>query len=215
MTQSCDDPLMTQSCYDAPSRYAAIIRAGEALLCEGYDKAQPQLIAKTAGVSVGLFYRYFASKRELLTDVVKCHLKNLHCQLAEEVVLYDHPVEALKCYLVLTLRYFRKHQGLIKLFFMEIGYGDVEATERLKAARQTNRDILRVILQRGISQQVFLDQNALDVEMAITSIIGTINWSLYNLLVVQNKDIEPDELADRILSFMSRSLVQCKDSGQC
>jgi AcrR family transcriptional regulator len=196
-------------------KYNAIIRAGEALLCEGYDKAQPQLIAKTAGVSVGLFYRYFANKRELLTDVVKCHLKNLHGQLVEEVARCDQPVEALKCYLVLTLRYFRKHQGLIKLFFMEIGYGDVEATERLKGPRQTNRDILQAILQRGISQQVFLDQDALDVEIAINSIIGTINWSLYNLLVVQNKDIEPDELAARIMSFISRSLVRCKDSRQC
>lgn len=198
---------MSQNFDNASSNYDAIIRAGEALLSEGYEKAQLRVIAESAGVSVGLFYRYFANKRELLAAVLEQHHINLQAQIVQEVARCTHPLEGLECVILLTLRYFRRHQGFIKLFFMEIGYGDAEVTRQLKGVRQAYRDILLAILQEGISKQVFLDQNVLDVEIAINSIVGTITWSVYNTLVVQNKDLEPDELAARILSFISRSLL--------
>jgi hypothetical protein len=53
----------------------------------------------------------------------------------QEIEQYCDPVEALQTVLILTLRYFQVHQGLIKLFFMQIGYGDEIATEKLREAR--------------------------------------------------------------------------------
>lgn len=199
---------MSKSFDNTSNKYDAIMRAGEALLSEGYEKAQLRSIAELAGVSLGLFYRYFANKRELLAAVLERHHIYLQTQIVEEVALCDHPLDALECVILLTLRYFRQHQGFIKLFFMEIGYGDAEVTEKLKKVRQSYRNILLEILENGISKQVFLDQDILDVEVAINSIIGTIAWSVYNTLVVKNKDIEPEDLAAKIFSFMSRSLLK-------
>ena len=199
---------MSQPRYNVSSRYDAILKAGEVLLCEGYEKAQPQLIAKTAGVSVGLFYRHFDNKQELLTAIMARRLGTLPSQIAQNVKQCANPLDALECVLTSTLHYFHTNQGLIKLFFMEIGYGDATATKQLKGARQTYRNILLSILEDGITQGIFLDANKLDVQIAVNSIVGTINWSLYDLLVVQNKDIEPEELAHRILSFLLRSLTQ-------
>ena len=194
--------------YDPVNRYDAILRAGEILLCEGYDSAQPQLIAKMAGVSVGLFYRHFKNKQRLLTTIMAHHLNALHAQIAQDIQQCTYPIDALQCVLVSTLRYFRTHQGLIKLFFMEIGYGDAEATQHLKGARQTYRNLLMSVLLDGIAKEVFLDQKTLDVQIAVNSIVGTINWSLYDLLVVHNEDIEPEELAQRLLSYFLRSLAR-------
>ena len=170
----------TQPRYDVAGRYTALLQAGEVLLCEGYDKAQPQLIADTAGVSVGLFYRHFKNKQELLTGIMVRHLGILHQQIAQAVAQGTHPASALHTVLVLTLRYFQAHQGLIKLFFMQIGYGDTTATQQLRDARQRYRNILLTILQNGIAQGIFLMSDVLDVEIAINSIIGTINCSLYD-----------------------------------
>lgn len=200
------EPLQPR--YDVASRYAALLQAGEVLLCEGYDKAQPQLIAKTAGVSVGLFYRHFKNKQELLTAIMVRHLGILHRQIAQEIKQYTNPAEALHCVLVSTLRYFRTHQGLIKLFFMQIGYGDTTATEHLYDARQTYRNILLFILEDGIAKGVFLTPDVLDLQIAVNSTIGTINWSLYDMLVVKNEDIEPDELAKKLTSHLLRSLMR-------
>ena len=206
---------MSQPRYNVSSRYDAILKAGEVLLCEGYEKAQPQLIAQRAGVSVGLFYRHFDNKQGLLTAIMVRHLGTLHSQIAQDVKQCANPIDALECVLISTLRYFRTNQGLIKLFFMEIGYGDATATKQLKDARQTYRNILLSILGDDISQGILLDQDRLDVQIAVNSIVGTINWSLYDLLVVQNQDIEPEELAKRILSFLLPSLTRPENLVQC
>jgi AcrR family transcriptional regulator len=196
----------SQSRYDIEGRYAALLEAGEALLCNGYDSAQPKLIAKTAGVSIGLFYRHFKNKQELLTAIMVNHLGILHCQIIQEIEQNFDPVEALNIILILTLRYFEIHQGLIKLFFMQIGYGNAIATEQLREARQTYRNILESILQSGITRGVFVTSDDLDVQIAINSIIGTINWSLYDLLIVKNESIEPDDLAKRLSVHILRGL---------
>lgn len=196
----------SQPRYDIEGRYAALLVAGEALLCNGYDSAQPQVIAETAGVSIGLFYRHFKNKQELLTAIMVHHLGILHRQIIEEVEQCFNPVESLRIVLILTLRYFHTHQGLIKLFFMQVGYGDAIATEQLREARQTYRDILASILQSGITEGIFCTSDILDVQIAINSIIGTINWSLYDLLIVRNEAIEPDDLAVRLLAHLLRGL---------
>ncbi len=192
--------------YDIEGRYAALLAAGESLLCDGYEGAQPKLIAKTAGVSVGLFYRHFKNKQELLAAIMRARLEDLHCQIRQELEQYADPVQALQCVLTLTLRYFQAHQGLIKLFFMQVGYGDAIATEQLREVRQSYRDILAQILLSGIESSVFLSADVLDMSIAISSIIGTINWSLYDLLIVKGEDIEPDDLAQKLLTHLLRGL---------
>jgi AcrR family transcriptional regulator len=192
--------------YDVEGRYAALLEAGEALLCSGYDNVQPQRIAKASGVSVGLFYRHFKNKQELLTAIMIRHLSILHRQIKAEIEHSLTPVDALQIVLVSTLKYFQAHQGLIKLFFMHIGYGDVTATEHLQDARQTYRDIWETILRTGMTTGVFLSSDTLDIQIAISSIIGTINWSLYDLLIVKNESIEPDRLAHKLSLHILRSL---------
>ena len=196
----------SQSRYDVEGRYTALLEAGETLLCDGYDSAQPRLIAKTAGVSIGLFYRHFKNKQELLAAIMVHHLGILHRQLMQKMEHSPHPVESLSTVLILTLRYFQAHQGLIKLFFMQIGYGNESATAQLREARQTYRNILESILQSGITKGVFLTLDDLEIQIAINSIIGTINWSLYDLVIVNNKAIEPDDLAARLSKHILRGL---------
>jgi AcrR family transcriptional regulator len=200
--------------YDIEGRYLALLEAGEVVLCEGYDRAQPQLVAKTAGVSVGLFYRHFKNKQELLTAIVVRHLGILHNAIVQEVESCPNPIEALHIVLISTLRYFQAHQGLIELFFMQIGYGNAIATEQLRETRQTYREILESILRLGIAEGVFLNPDILDVQIALNGIIGTINWSLYDLLIVKNENIQPDELAKRLLVHILRSLGH-KSGADC
>lgn len=195
-----------QSRYDVEGRYVALLEAGEALLCDGYDSAQPRLIAQTADVSVGLFYRHFKNKQELLAAITVHHLAILHRQIQLESLHSSDPVAALKRVLISTLRYFQAHRGLIKLFFMQIGYGGTSTIEKLQEPRQTYRDILASILQSGIDQDVFIALDDSEIQIAINSIIGTINWSLYDLLIVKDEDIEPDDLAAKLSKHMLRSL---------
>lgn len=201
-------PKPVQPRYNVAGRLTALLDAGEKLLCEGYDKAHPQLIANTAGVSVGLFYRHFKNKQELLTAIMVRHLNQLHSRIAQAIQPGFHPSEALYTLLLLTLQYFHQHQGLIKLFFMQIGYGDATATEHLREARQTYRNLLLMIIEAGIAQGLFLPPDILDTQLAINSIIGTINWSLYDRLVVKNEMIDPESFAQKLSVHLLRSLTK-------
>ena len=189
--------------YDIEGRYTALLDAGEILLCEGYDSAKPREIAEMAGVSVGLFYRHFQNKQELLTAITVRHLGILHDRIERALERDLDSVRALNTVLVLTLKYFQEHQGSIKLFFMQIGYGNATATEQLKEARERYRRILQSIIQQGIDKNVFV---SLDVRVAINSIIGTINWTLYDLLIVSEQNIEADKLAEKLEAHILRGL---------
>lgn len=198
----------SQPRYNVAERYTALLNAGEVLLCQGYDQAQPKLIAEKAGVSVGLFYRHFKNKRELLTEIMVQHLEKLHTQIAYALEKNLEVEMALQTVLLLTLDYFHQHQQIVKLFFLEVGYGDFTATEKLNQARQNYRNFLRKIITAGIKQKILLNSELLDIELAINSIIGTINWSLYDLLIVQNTSFDPESFMQKLLPHLLRSLRQ-------
>ena len=80
------------------------------------------------------------------------------------------------------------------------------ATAKLNRARQTYRNFLSEIIEAGIEQKVFLNRELLDVDLAINSIIGTINWSIYDLLIVQQKSLDPDRFINQLLPHLLRSL---------
>jgi AcrR family transcriptional regulator len=193
---------------DLTGRLTALLDAGESLFVQGSDTAQPQLIADTAGVSVGLFYRHFRNKQELLTAIMIRHLDCLHSQISQALIPSLSPVESLHTLLLLTSQYFQKQQGLIKLFFMQIGYGDATATQQLQPTRQTYRTLWLQVIEAGIAQEVFLPPDQLDVQLAINSIIGTINWSLYDLLVVNNQTFDPEAFAQKLTIHLLRGLTQ-------
>lgn len=185
--------------YDVEGRYQSLLEAGEKLLCEGYDQAQPKRIAAEAGVSVGLFYKHFGSKRDLLAAVMVYRLGILHQQIEEALaaplsIRTAHqfsPEQLLEIIIVRTLTYFQSHQGLIRLFFMQIGYGDEQATRQLSEVRANYRRILRSVIERGIQQRCFVRMDFSEIEMLVSSIVGTLNWTIYERLGTEGRDLKP------------------------
>ena len=197
-------------------RYQLLLAAGEALLCEGYDQAQPKRIAKAASVSVGLFYKHFSSKRELLAAVMVYRLGRLHELIEKAIADKPFPERSLVTVIAQTLAYFQTHQGLAKLFFMQIGYGDEQATEQMSEARANYRRILRSVIEGGIQQKHFLamESAGLEIETLVSSIVGTINWTIYEQLVVKQHDIDPQVTTDRLVVLFLRGIqLEFVDGG--
>ena len=205
---------MQQPRYDIEGRYQSLLAAGETLLCEGYDQAQPKRIAKAAGVSVGLFYKHFSSKRELLTAVMVHRLGRLHQLIENAVADEPSPERSLVAVIAQTLAYFQTHQGLAKLFFMQIGYGDEQATEQMSEARASYSRILRSVIEGGIQQKHFLAMEPLEIETLVSSIVGSINWTIYEQLVVKQHNIDPQVMTDRLVVFFLRGIqLESVDGG--
>jgi len=192
--------------YDVEGRYQALLDAGESLLCKDYEQAHPKRVAQAAGVSVGLFYKRFNNKRELLTAVMVRRLEDLHQRIETAISEQMSSEDALKLLIFETLTYFHRHEGLISLFFMEIGYGDTDSTQQMKTARENYRRLLCSVLTRGIQQEEFVKLTPTELELTISSIVGTINWTLYEVLVVKEGNIDPLSLKDSLMALFLRGL---------
>ena len=59
-------------------RIAIRIAAARIFAAQGVDRASMSAIAKACGISKALIYHYYASKAELLFDILACHLKGLN-----------------------------------------------------------------------------------------------------------------------------------------
>lgn len=155
---------------------------------------------------MGLFYKHFSSKRELLAAVMVHRLGSLHPLIEEAIDRESSPEHSLEVVIAQTLTYFQKHQSLAKLFFMQIGYGDAQSTELLSPARENYRRILRLVIEDGIQQKHFLAMEPLEIETLVSSIIGTINWTIYEQLVAKQHDIDAHAMTDRLVVLFLRGI---------
>ena len=96
----------------------------------------------------------------------------------------------------------RRRNGYEKEFLYQLSF----VTTKLTRARQTYRNFLREIIETGIEQKIFLDRRCLNVELAINSIVGTVNWSIYNSLIVREESLDPDRFIQQLLPHLLRSL---------
>ena len=89
---------------------------------------------------------------------------------------------------------------------MQIGYGDERATEQLSEARANYRRILRSVIEGGIQQKRFLAMEPLELETLVSSIIGTINWTIYEQLVVKQQELNAQATTNRLVVLFLRSI---------
>ena len=80
----------------ADQRVADILaRVRKAFIEKGFDGASMQDLARSAGISVGNFYRYFPSKSAIIEQLIACDLDEMQAEFAE-LIKSDHPMDALR-----------------------------------------------------------------------------------------------------------------------
>jgi AcrR family transcriptional regulator len=112
-------PVITQRRLQA--RYDSILQAAKHVFAErGYADASIGDIARRAGVSDGLVYRYFANKRDLLYHVLRVFYERLIKDL-EETVLRESGFEArLRSLIRGHMDVFVADAALCRLFISEV-----------------------------------------------------------------------------------------------
>lgn len=69
-----------------PSRKKTVLDAGIGEFAEhGYEKANINVIAKKAGISVGLMYKYFDTKEDLFLTCMDCAIDTMTTEISEVV----------------------------------------------------------------------------------------------------------------------------------
>jgi AcrR family transcriptional regulator len=128
-------------------RYRSILGAARRVFVEkGLEGAAMADVARAAGVSDGLLYRYFDSKRALLDAVLQEFYEGLLARLESEVLRIAGFEARLRRLVELHLQTFVENGGLCRLFIAEVRVAsNYPGSETQALNRRYTRVLLRIL----------------------------------------------------------------------
>lgn len=153
------------------NRRTAIIATATKLFAEGgYHPTSVQDIVDALGVGKGVFYWYFPSKDELLSEILRASLFDLRTAQEHAIGTLENPIERLEAGIRASVRWYAVNQDLLRvtLFcFTEERF----ARALLKGRRISTNDTAQHI-NDAIDRQLIPECNA---TLTATGIIGIID----------------------------------------
>src|ERR1700694_1623996 len=101
-------------------RESILAAASRVFSQKGFQAASIAEIAQAAGVSDGLVYKYFASKRDLLVSALTAFYERVISDLERQVELGDTFADRLRLLVQTHLGVFARDTGLCRLFISEV-----------------------------------------------------------------------------------------------
>ncbi len=103
-------------------------------------------IAKTAGVTEGLIYKYFKDKRDLLYQVLEEHFKKFLSQTEKDLEGVNGALEKLKVFLMSGLQSYANHRVFARIVILEVRNSpDYYESDAYQLVRKYNQIILEII----------------------------------------------------------------------
>ena len=134
-------------------RYDGILDAAKTVFArEGYEGASIAAVAKAAGVSDGLIYRYFANKRDLLDRVLEAFYERIIHDLEETVAQSRRFEERLHGLIRRHIEVFVADIDLCRLFISEVRVASDYQNSTTQKLNRRYTSILVGILDEAIKQ---------------------------------------------------------------
>ena len=189
---------------------------------KGYNNANINIIAKNAGISIGLMYKYFATKEDLFLTCISRGMVILQETL--ETILKSPNKLLKKAELVIraTCELSREYKNYIKLYNEITAEKDGERAVAFarEIESQTSRLYITAIAQALASGDVrqdlnprlfafFLDNLLLMLQFSFTCEYYKERLSLYTGVDIE--DLDDDEIVTQLLKFIESAFTFSKD----
>ena len=189
---------------------------------KGYNNANINIIAKNAGISIGLMYKYFATKEDLFLTCISRGMVILQETL--ETILKSPNKLLKKAELVIraTCELSREYKNYIKLYNEITAEKDGERAVAFarEIESQTSRFYITAIAQALASGDVrqdlnprlfafFLDNLLLMLQFSFTYEYYKERLSLYTGVDIE--DLDDDEIVTQLLKFIESAFTFSKD----
>lgn len=138
------------------TRQRLLKAATSALALDGFDKANVNSIAEQAGYSIGTFYNYFPSKRDLVHAVIDAVSLHQVDAISDIVNKGNDPTQKLALFFQAGFEFVEDHTLQAKAIFNILNGPDQEFKDRLFQAYLPLFDLLGAdILLQGVNQGLF------------------------------------------------------------
>jgi AcrR family transcriptional regulator len=157
----------------AERTYRAILSAAAKVFPKrGFDGAQVPDIARAAGVSVGIVYRYFDDKREIFLEMLESHLDaaraEVAARLSPEQFAGDAPADAIARAVGVVFDEAKRDPALAKVY-LALSLTDKDVAKMRTDSETYDRNVLASILETMVSRDRVPDPRAaaLVIERAV------------------------------------------------
>lgn len=155
------------------SKRISILNAAMAEFCNGYEKASTDAIVKSAGVSKGLLYHYFRSKKDLFSYAYDYAMKTVMAEFYNLINLDERDIlERWRQIALLKMDLMKKHP-MIFSFVARASFPDSEDVKNdiIEQQNKLTQDVYPKLFY-DIDRSLFRED--IDVDTAISVIIYTI-----------------------------------------
>lgn len=194
---------MTSTRLSPEARIAELMSAAREVLREvGFDRFLPAEVARRCGVSEALVYRYFPTKRDLLTRVVEEWFAEI-LAVEPEVDKHEGTYERLRYLIASGLAVVRAEPTLTRYLFLELRQA---ADYKGSSAYQLNKrftSIVERVLRDAIAAGEF--RADIDVHLLRDMIFGAIEHRTWAFMRGEG-DFELQGTADQITAVVHRGM---------
>ncbi len=170
-------------------RTELLVAAARLMERNGSEAVSMQAVAREAGVSVGLIYRYFSGKDDLLMAVIVDVLDALAAQVPPAVAAAgDDPVRGLAAAFRAYCTVIDEHRHAAVLTYRETKHLDADGRSRLKALELSTSEPLRRLIAEGVECGAF---RPVDVELVSYNMLLTAHgWALKHWFFEHHSSLE-------------------------
>lgn len=192
------------------ARREQLLASGARLLAQRpYDEVSIEEIARAAGVSKGLLYHYFPTKKDFLIAALERGQGELAVLTAPDPDL--PPAEQLAASLDRFLDFVEAHEAAYAAIFSSRGGGDAEIQAALEAGRQQRMDAV-------IESLASWETSPASVERTPTLETAVQGWFFFVegavLRWLEHRDLERDELRELLGLTLIGSLQAAEAAGR-
>ena len=208
MRLSLDTSVKNPTEKPPPPGRIKIVQALKALLEEKeFGAITTAEIAKNAGVTEALIYKYFKDKRDLLHQVLSEYLEQYRAQILLDLKGIKGAFNKLRKLIWSHINVYATNKVFAKILLIEVrNYPDYYKSETYLRVKEYSNIVLQII-EEGIRD----DEIRADVPARLMrhSILGSIEQVCLSGITF-GKDIDSDDLTDQICEIIFKGIQQTK-----
>jgi len=162
-------------------------------------------IAKSAGVTEALIYKYFKGKRDLLYQLLSEYLEHYDVQVERDLKGIKGALNKLRKLIWSHINVYATDRVFAKILLMDVrSFSDYYTSETYKLVKKYT-EILLEIIQEGVENQEI--RNDIPPVFLRQAILGSIE-NICLTRVIFGRKISPDDLTEKLCEFVFKGIEQ-------
>ena len=145
----------------------------------GFDQVSVDEIASISGIAKGTIYYHFASKDEIVTELIDREMALFNQRISQKTTEIDDPAERLKKVIELQLDFYFQHRDFCRFLFSELWKLEKRWKKSIALLQREYIQLVQGIIEQGKKDGVFKPE----IDTTITSV------TLFSALAVASLEL--------------------------